>query len=158
VLRVACSKGTYLRVLAEDIAGALGCCAHLAALRRTVSGPFGIEAAVSLEALEAMSGAARDALLLPSTRRFPVSRGSTSMVDRAGSRGRTPGAPAARNDPNDREVPLLRPAGALSRSGRNDRRRAALGASRAHGRDALTLGAARAAARFERAGLRRISA
>jgi tRNA pseudouridine55 synthase len=66
VLRVACSKGTYLRVLAEDIAGALGSCAHLAALRRTVAGPFSIKAAVTLEALEAMDGAARDALLLPS--------------------------------------------------------------------------------------------
>jgi tRNA pseudouridine55 synthase len=66
VLRVACSKGTYLRVLAEDIAGALGSCAHLAALRRTVSGPFALAAAVTLEALETMDGAARDALLLPS--------------------------------------------------------------------------------------------
>jgi tRNA pseudouridine55 synthase len=66
VLRVACSKGTYLRVLAEDIAGALGCVAHLAGLRRTVSGPFALAAAVTLEALEAMDLAARDALLLPS--------------------------------------------------------------------------------------------
>jgi tRNA pseudouridine55 synthase len=65
VLRVACSKGTYLRVLAEDIAGALGCVAHLAALRRTASGPFALAAAVTLEALESMEGAARDALLLP---------------------------------------------------------------------------------------------
>ena len=65
VLRVACSKGTYLRVLAEDIAGALGCVAHLAALRRTVSGPFALAAAVTLEAFEAMEAAARDALLLP---------------------------------------------------------------------------------------------
>ncbi len=65
ILRVACSKGTYLRVLAEDIAGALGCVAHLAALRRTASGPFVLSAAVTLYALEAMDFAARDALLLP---------------------------------------------------------------------------------------------
>jgi tRNA pseudouridine55 synthase len=65
VLRVACSKGTYLRVLAEDIAGALGCVAHLAALRRTVSGPFALAAAVTLEAFEAMEAAARDGFLLP---------------------------------------------------------------------------------------------
>jgi tRNA pseudouridine55 synthase len=65
VLRVACSKGTYLRVLAEDIAGALGSCAHLTALQRTVSGPFALADAVTLEALEAMDTAARDALLLP---------------------------------------------------------------------------------------------
>jgi len=65
VLRVACGKGTYIRVLAEDIAGALESCAHLAALRRTVSGPFALDAAVTLEALEAMGAAARDARLLP---------------------------------------------------------------------------------------------
>jgi tRNA pseudouridine55 synthase len=65
VLRVACGKGTYIRVLAEDIAGALESCAHLAALRRTVSGPFSLDDAVTLEALEAMGGAARDARLLP---------------------------------------------------------------------------------------------
>jgi tRNA pseudouridine55 synthase len=65
VLRVACSKGTYVRVLAEDIALALGSRAHLAALRRTASGPFRIEAAVPLAALEAADPAGVDALLLP---------------------------------------------------------------------------------------------
>ena len=64
-LRVACGKGTYIRVLAEDIAAALGSCAHLAALRRTVSGPFALNGAVTLSALEAMDTVARDALLLP---------------------------------------------------------------------------------------------
>ena len=48
-LRVVCSKGTYIRVLAEDIGEALGCGAHLAALRRTASGGFRIENAVTLE-------------------------------------------------------------------------------------------------------------
>jgi tRNA pseudouridine55 synthase len=48
-LRVVCSKGTYVRVLAEDIGEALGCGAHLAALRRTASGAFRIEQAVRLE-------------------------------------------------------------------------------------------------------------
>ena len=65
VLRVACGKGTYIRALAEDLASALGSCAHLAALRRTAAGPFALEGAVTLEALEAMDIAARDALLLP---------------------------------------------------------------------------------------------
>jgi len=55
VLRVVCSKGTYVRVLAEDIGAALGCGAHLSALRRTASGRFRIEDGVTLEALEAMS-------------------------------------------------------------------------------------------------------
>ncbi len=67
-LRVACSKGTYVRVLAEDIALALGSRAHLAALRRTGSGPFRVDDAVSLPALEALvatDAVAADARLLP---------------------------------------------------------------------------------------------
>jgi tRNA pseudouridine55 synthase len=51
-LRVVCSKGTYIRVLAEDIGEALGCGAHLSALRRTASGRFRVEHASSLEALK----------------------------------------------------------------------------------------------------------
>jgi tRNA pseudouridine55 synthase len=50
-LRVRCSKGTYVRTLAEDIGEALGTCAHLTALRRTASGRWRVEDAVSLEAL-----------------------------------------------------------------------------------------------------------
>ena len=51
-LRVVCSKGTYIRVLAEDIGTALGCGAHLRALRRTASGRFRIEHAVTLDAVQ----------------------------------------------------------------------------------------------------------
>ena len=65
VLRVACGKGTYVRALAEDIAAALGSCAHLAALRRTRAGPFAVERAVTLATLETMEDPERDALLLP---------------------------------------------------------------------------------------------
>lgn len=54
-LRVRCSKGTYIRTLAEDIGAALGTCAHLAALRRTGSGQFRVEDAVSLEQLATMN-------------------------------------------------------------------------------------------------------
>ena len=64
-LRVECGKGTYIRVLAEDLGAALGTCAHLAALRRTASGAFRSTDAVTLAALEALDAAARDALLLP---------------------------------------------------------------------------------------------
>jgi tRNA pseudouridine55 synthase len=60
-----CSKGTYVRTLAQDIGAALGCGAHLTALRRTGSGTFGVEHAVTLEELAAVSQAERDALLLP---------------------------------------------------------------------------------------------
>ena len=55
-VRVACSAGTYIRVLAEDIGMALGCGAHLTALRRTRAGKFGLDRAVGLEALEQRKG------------------------------------------------------------------------------------------------------
>lgn len=63
--RVTCSKGTYVRTLAEDIGAALGCGAHLSALRRERSGPFGIGSAITLAAIEATPDAERDVLLLP---------------------------------------------------------------------------------------------
>jgi tRNA pseudouridine55 synthase len=64
-LRVSCSKGTYIRVLAEDIGETLGCGAHLAALRRTAVGPFGLERAITLDGLAALPDARREACLLP---------------------------------------------------------------------------------------------
>ena len=65
VLDVVCSKGTYVRSLAEDLGEALGCGAHLAALRRTGSGALRVEQALTLEALAALGEAERDARLLP---------------------------------------------------------------------------------------------
>jgi tRNA pseudouridine55 synthase len=65
VIDVDCSKGTYIRTLAEDIGEALGCGAHLSALRRTASGPLRLDGAVTMEALAAMDEAEREALLLP---------------------------------------------------------------------------------------------
>ncbi|HWS74799.1 MAG TPA: tRNA pseudouridine(55) synthase TruB [Quisquiliibacterium sp.] len=65
VLRVACSKGTYVRTLAEDIGRALGCGAHLSALRRERVGALSLARAVSLEQLEAMSPAQRLECLSP---------------------------------------------------------------------------------------------
>ncbi|HEX6291160.1 MAG TPA: tRNA pseudouridine(55) synthase TruB [Herpetosiphonaceae bacterium] len=50
-LDVLCGKGTYIRSLARDLGAALGCGAHLAALRRTQVGPLGIESAVPLGVL-----------------------------------------------------------------------------------------------------------
>ncbi|MDF3935055.1 tRNA pseudouridine(55) synthase TruB [Pseudomonas citronellolis] len=51
-MAVSCSKGTYIRTLVEDIGRELGCGAHVAALRRTQAGPFGLAQAVTLEELE----------------------------------------------------------------------------------------------------------
>ena len=59
------SKGTYIRVLAEDIGEALGCGAYLTALRRQTTGGFGLKQAVTLEALDGMTIEQRDATLLP---------------------------------------------------------------------------------------------
>ncbi len=51
-IEVDCSKGTYIRTLAEDMGAALGCGAHLAALRRTRIGPLSLQQAVTLDQLQ----------------------------------------------------------------------------------------------------------
>jgi tRNA pseudouridine55 synthase len=65
VLEVACSKGTYIRTLGEDIGEALGCGAHLSDLRRTRTGDFELSQSITLEALTALSMEEREKLLLP---------------------------------------------------------------------------------------------
>ena len=64
-----CSKGTYVRSIAEDLGRALGCGAHVSVLRRTKAGPFSIEDSVTLNTLEALKQndqlAQMDDLLLP---------------------------------------------------------------------------------------------
>lgn len=67
-LDVRCSKGTYIRTLAEDIGAVLGCGAHLLALRRTAVDNFNLEDAVSIESLQALAPAGMeriDRLLQP---------------------------------------------------------------------------------------------
>lgn len=64
-LRVACSKGTYIRVLAADIGAALGCGAHLSALRRTRVADLTLATAVTLADLQAMDETERMAVLQP---------------------------------------------------------------------------------------------
>ncbi len=63
VIDVRCSKGTYLRTLAEDLGEALGCGAHLSALRRTGSGPLALEGTHTLDELAAMGEDEREAAL-----------------------------------------------------------------------------------------------
>ena len=53
IIRVTCSKGTYVRVLGEDIGAALGCGAHLNALRRIQVGTLTVEGMITLEQLQA---------------------------------------------------------------------------------------------------------
>ena len=64
-LRVRCSKGTYVRVLGEDIGAALGCGAHLGALRRTAISGLAMVHAVTLEQLAACPADERDQYLQP---------------------------------------------------------------------------------------------
>ncbi|BDI06375.1 tRNA pseudouridine(55) synthase TruB [Sphaerotilus microaerophilus] len=65
VINVRCSKGTYIRTLAEDIGERLGCGAHLAALSRTGAGTLSLAQAVTLDDLLGMDDEQRVALLRP---------------------------------------------------------------------------------------------
>ncbi len=64
-LRVHCSKGTYIRVLGEDIGRALGCGAHLSALRRTAIDTLALSGAPAIDTLAAMAEPERASALLP---------------------------------------------------------------------------------------------
>jgi tRNA pseudouridine55 synthase len=64
-LDIICSKGTYIRAVARDLGAALGCGAHLHALRRTAVGAFLIEDATPLAALEADPSVVMSILLPP---------------------------------------------------------------------------------------------
>ena len=63
--RVACTKGTYVRSLAHDLGQKLGCGAHLATLRRVVSGRFDVADAVEFEQLLKMSRAELEKRVIP---------------------------------------------------------------------------------------------
>lgn len=73
-LQVRCSKGTYIRTLAEDIGKALGSGAYVTALHRTQTGHFELNEGMTIEYLESLTEQQRDGLLLPvyeSIRDFP---------------------------------------------------------------------------------------
>ncbi|MDX1512611.1 MAG: tRNA pseudouridine(55) synthase TruB [Gammaproteobacteria bacterium] len=61
-VEVHCSKGTYIRTLAEDVGAALGCGAHVQSLRRTAAGPFDDSQALDLERLEELAADGLEAL------------------------------------------------------------------------------------------------
>ena len=67
-LRVACSEGTYIRTLCEDLAAACGCAGHMGALLREASGPFVLYEALTLERVAADPAAA----LVPPERVIPL--------------------------------------------------------------------------------------
>ena len=92
---VQCSKGTYIRTLAEDIAKSAHTLAHLTALRRTATAGFQIEHSHSIESLTALTEEQRDALLLPCdalVQHLPQHTASEPTI-RALRFGQTPAAP-----------------------------------------------------------------
>lgn len=103
-VEVHCSKGTYIRTLAEDIGEALGCGAHVESLRRIGSGPFDDKSLVSLPQLQTLAAqglTALDALLrpmetavcdwpdvsLPEEVAYYIRRGQAVLVPHAPTRG-----------------------------------------------------------------------
>ena len=97
---VRCSKGTYIRVLAEDIAARLGTLAHLAALRRLGVAPFGSGTPLhTLEILEGLTLEARRALLLPvdaalaATPRCELAQSQVAALRQGQAVSGSPGAP-----------------------------------------------------------------
>ncbi|MEP7156124.1 MAG: tRNA pseudouridine(55) synthase TruB [Betaproteobacteria bacterium] len=76
------SKGTYIRVLGEDIGEMLGCGAHLTALRRTSTGGFDVGQSITLEALEALAMNDREMqLLAPDSLALALPRIALSPLD-----------------------------------------------------------------------------
>jgi tRNA pseudouridine55 synthase len=96
-IRVRCSKGTYVRTLADDLARALGGRAHLTALRRVGNGSLDVAAAHTIEAIEeAVAAGMLDSLLLAAADGLPdlprvevgeeIARAVASGVPIAGAR------------------------------------------------------------------------
>jgi tRNA pseudouridine55 synthase len=72
-IEVACSPGTYVRVLAADLGEKLGCGAHLAGLRRTANGPFTIAECLTPEQCDALAAQGQlEARVLPPARVLPL--------------------------------------------------------------------------------------
>ncbi len=100
----ACSSGTYIRSLAHDLGAKLGCGAHLASLRRTSVGPYGLADAVALADLEEAADRGEAGRHIVPLERPPsrgaghhrASRGRDPGPERLPSRGRPSGGPASR--------------------------------------------------------------
>jgi tRNA pseudouridine55 synthase len=82
-LTVECSPGTYIRTLAADLGAALGCGAHLTALRRLAVGPFQVDQALSLEALAECSPQELAGRLIPLADCLPGMRPVTVSAEQA---------------------------------------------------------------------------
>lgn len=107
-IRVSCSKGTYVRTLAQDIGARLGCGAHLVALRRTAVGHLSVADAVTLEGLEALGVAGRARLLPPEALVAALPRFDASAPEAAGF---AHGRPIATSAAPGAEVAVYAPGG-----------------------------------------------
>jgi tRNA pseudouridine55 synthase len=114
--RIHCTKGTYVRVLAADLGQALKVGAHLISLRRTRSGPFGLDRAITLEALTGLVSAQEPLPLIPLAGALSHLPGLTvsAEVVLAVTQGKrlTPRALGAPSDLSGR-IRVLRPDGSL---------------------------------------------
>lgn len=95
IIEVHCSKGTYIRTLAEDIARSAGTLAHLTALHRTTTAGFSIVRSHTFSSLSELNESQRDALLLPCDTLVQHLPAHTVTSDTARSLrfGQTPHAP-----------------------------------------------------------------
>lgn len=122
-LRVSCSAGTYIRTLASDIGGKLGCGAHLTALRRTECCGFSVESSFTLEEIEklalsgdlsdkiiSMSGALSDmdAVAVDVAIADKIRYGQPLYADDIGEPGRIPETELKVIDHNDRLLAIVR--------------------------------------------------
>ena len=69
--RLTCTKGTYVRTLAHDLGAKLGCGAHLSALRRTATGKFRVDQALTLEQIQALTLTEIEQRLIPAREAVP---------------------------------------------------------------------------------------
>jgi tRNA pseudouridine55 synthase len=104
-VRVACSSGTYVRVLAADLGASLGCGAHLGGLRRTLSEPFSLDSARTVEDFEAAVEAGKlESMLIPLAEAlgFPIHRVGGEQLIRLRNGGDLPAGELHRLRPGAR--------------------------------------------------------
>ncbi len=110
-IRVRCSKGTYIRVLGEDIGHALGCGAHLTALRRTSVGTLDLLQSINLRSFTALTDVARMQSLLPVDALLadlPELRLTEELAQRFMHGQRIPGVVCVGVQPTDETTVLVR--------------------------------------------------
>jgi len=117
-IEVLCSKGTYIRTLAEDIGQTMGCGAHLKGLERTQTGNFQLSKALSIEALEAMPMASREKALMPID--VLLEELSSIKLNMAELDAIKKGQSIDFNSKNDKEVRLYSPSGQFVGVGQPD--------------------------------------